>query len=212
MTETVTELADDVMRGVELGPAMQACSVRERRFAYLLGTGICETAADGARKAGYADPGPHSGAAAVRGHHLLHRERVAKAIEEVARKEFRMLVLPAIAAMRRLVRNPDHPDHAKSVATVLSRLGFGEKTAVDVNVSGDVTVNHTDSAIEDLRRLKAIGVPREKLTEIFGYSGLPRYEAMLAERDARVPRVIDHKSDELPAGGVDQHHNPMDAS
>jgi hypothetical protein len=206
------ELADDCLRGVELGPAMQVCSVRERRFAYLLGTGICETASDAARKAGYSDPGPHSGAIAVRGHYLLHRDRVAKAIEEVARKEFRGLLLPAIAAMRRLIKNPDHPDHARSVATLLSRLGFGERNVTEVNVSGEVMVNHTDAALEDLRRLKALGLPRDKLLEVFGFSGLDRYEAMLAEKDARAPKTIEHKPDELPAGSVDQHHNPMDGA
>jgi hypothetical protein len=206
------ELADDCLRGVELGPAMQQCSVRERRFAYLLGTGICETASDAARQAGYVDPGRHSSTIRVTGHHLLHRERVTKAIEEVARKEFRTLLLPTIAAMRRLIKSPDHPDHARSVATMLSRLGFGERNVTEINVSGDVTVNHTDAALEDLRRLKSLGVPREKLIEDFGFSGLKRYEQMLAERDARAPKVIEHKPDELAAGGVEQHHNPMDTS
>jgi hypothetical protein len=200
------ELADDCLRGVELGPCMQQCSVRERRFAYLLGTGICETASDAARKAGYVDPG-YGSTIRVTGHHLLHRERVAKAIEEVARKEFRALLLPAIAAMRRLIKSPDHPDHAKSVATMLSRLGFGERNVTEVNVSGEIAVSHTDAALDDLRRLKAIGVPREKLLEAFGYSGLDRYEKMLASRDAK---VIEHRPDEAAPGSVAPAHNPMD--
>jgi hypothetical protein len=187
---------------------MQVCSVRERRFAYLLGTGICETASDAARKAGYVDPG-YGSTIRVTGHHLLHRERVAKAIEEVARKEFRTLLLPTIAAMRRLIKSPDHPDHARSVATMLSRLGFGERNVTEVNVSGDVTVNHTDAAVEDLRRLKAMKVPREGLLEIFGFSGLSRYEAMLAEKDARAPKLIEHREDEAPVGSVDAPQPPL---
>jgi hypothetical protein len=155
-------------------------------------TGICETATDAARKAGYIDPG-YGSTIRVTAHHLLHRERVARALEEVARKEFRALLLPTIAAMRRLIKSPDHPDHARSVATMLSRLGFGERNVTEVNVSGDVTVNHTDAALEDLRRLKEIGVPREKLIEAFGFSGLDRYERMLTEKDARAPRVIEHQ-------------------
>lgn len=202
---TTIEVADDVLRGVELGDAMQACSVRERRFAYLLGTGICETASDAARQAGYVDN--DNGAIRVRGHQLLHRERVARAIEEVARKEFRALLLPTIAAMRRLLTSPDHPDHARSVATMLSRLGFGEKNVTEVNVSGTVVVNHTDEAIADLRRLKALGVSREKLIETFGHSGLGRYEKMLAALDAK---VIEHQPDETPPGSVAPPHDPME--
>jgi len=42
-------------------------------------------------------------------------------------------------------------------------------------------------------------VAREKLVEIFGFSGLPRYEKMLAEQDRRAlpGSVIEHE----PAGG-----------
>jgi hypothetical protein len=61
-----------------------------------------------------------------------------------------------------------------------------------------VTVNHTDAAIEDLRRLLALKVPREELVQIFGFSGLDRYEKMLEIADQRVSRetgpVIEHEA------------------
>ena len=57
-------------------------------------------------------------------------------------------------------------------------------------VGGEVTVNHTDAAVRDLRALLELGVAREKLIEIFGFSGLSRYEKMLAER---APKVIEHQ-------------------
>jgi hypothetical protein len=52
----------------------------------------------------------------------------------------------------------------------------------------EVAVEHSferrhDAALEDLRILKNLGVPREKLIESFGYSGLPMLEKLLAERD-----------------------------
>lgn len=137
----------------------------------------CGDAQQAARDAGYADAGGI--AAKVRGCELLQRDRVLSALEEVGRKEFRGLLLPAIIAMRELLTKKDHPDHAKAVQTTLSRLGFGERSGVDVNVGGEVTVNHTDTAIEQLRILKELGVSREKLIEMFGFSGLGRYEKML---------------------------------
>ena len=57
--------------------------------------------------------------------------------------------------------------------------------------STDVTVNHTDSALQDLRTLIGLGVAREKLVEIFGFSGLSRYEKMLEEQDRRSGKLIE---------------------
>lgn len=177
------------LTGIEFGPKMQACSERERQFVmhYLL---ICAedgrpNASEAARRAGYADAGKDSTSIRVRAHTLIHRERVKEAIAEVGKREFVGLLFPAIFAARRLIEKPDHPDHAGMVKATLASLGLGERTAIDLNVSGSVTVNHTDAAIEDLRRLKALGVPRDKLVEMYGFSGLDRYEKMLAAADAR---------------------------
>jgi hypothetical protein len=135
----------------------------------------------------------------------------SSAIEEVCRTEFRGLVPLTIAAAKRVLEDPQHDDHVKMIISLLSRLGYGEKASVDVNVTGEIAVDHTTAAMEDLRRLKEIGVPRAKLIDFFGFSGLEMYEQMLAERDARAPKVIEHRADDLPAGSVDQHVNPMDA-
>ena len=180
---------------IELGPKMQACSERERKFiwAYLQNGG---NGAQAARDAGYSDAAE---GAKVRAHAVLHRDRVLAAIEEVGRKAFRGLLIPAVLAAEKLIGKEDHADHAKMTLSVLSRLGFGERTGLDVSVSGEVTLNHTDAALDDLRALKALMVPREKLVEVFGYSGLDRYEKMLAVADQRVSRetggpVIEHEA------------------
>jgi hypothetical protein len=193
------------LAGIEIGPKLQACSERERIFAFALGSGIAETAADAARLAGYAEPAGQSA------YQIGHKQRVVEAVEEVARTQFRNLMPRVIRAAEKVVEDPKHKGHVPLLISLLSKLGYGERTAVDVNVTGEVQVSHTDAAIEDLRRLKALGVPRERLLEVFGFSGLGRYEAMLAERDARAPKVIEHKPDELPAGSVEQHHNPMES-
>lgn len=186
---------------------MQACSERERIFAFALGSGIAATAADAARLAGYADSPATQSA-----YQVGHKQRVVEAIEEVARTQFRSLVPRVIRAAEKVIEDPKHKGHVPLIISLLSKLGYGERTAIDVNVGGTVMVNHTDAAVEDLQRLKALGVPREKLLEVFGFSGLGRYESMLAERDARSPKVIEHRPDEVSPGGVEQHHNPMDAS
>lgn len=98
-------------------------------------------------------------------------------------------------ALKAIIDDPKHHAHVHVVCTTLSRLGLVEKAApIDVNVSGEVRVSHTDQALNDLKALLALGVAREKLEEMFGHSGLGRYERMLAEREGRarpVPALID---------------------
>jgi phage terminase small subunit len=182
---------------LELGPKMQACSERERAFVmhYLA---ICAeegkgNATEAARRAGYADAGLQSCSIRVQAHSLLHREKVREAMFEIGKAEFVSLLFPSVMAARKLVENDKHPDHAGMVKTTLSALGFGEKSQVDLNISGSVNVSHTDSALEDLRRMMELGTPREKLAEVFGQSGLDRYERMLASQRLK---VIEHSPDE----------------
>lgn len=176
---------------IELGPRMQACSERERKFVWFYVTNGDGNASQAARDAGYSDPGGDSAAIRVQAHVLLHRDRVIAAIEEVGKKAFRGLLAPAIAATQRMIANDKHPDHAKVVSSTLARLGLTERTSVDVNVGGEVTVNHTDQALADLRALLSLGVPEEKLVEVFGFSGLSRYRKMLAVEDARASKLIE---------------------
>jgi phage terminase small subunit len=174
---------------LELGPKMQVCNERERLFVWHYVTGEDGDATAAARLAGYTDN--DTGAIRVRAHALMHRDRVLAAIEEVAGKAFRGLLAPAVRATRKIINDPKDFNHAKVVLSTLSRLGKSERTGVDVNVAGEVQVNHTDQALVDLRTLMGLGVAREKLVEIFGFSGLSRYEKMLAEQDARAPKVIE---------------------
>ena len=169
------------------GPKMQGLRDRERRFvwAYLINsmTPVGPNGSQSARDAGYSDV---KEGAKVRAHELLHRQDVQEAIQELAMRELRGLALPALAAVADILRKPDHPDRQKVALSVLSRLGMGEQNAVNFNLHAEVTVNHTDAALDDLKRLMDLGVPREKLIETFGFSGLTRYEKMLAKREGRL--------------------------
>jgi hypothetical protein len=175
----------------DLGPKMLELNARERAFvcAYLANAGNAKQAAI---TAGYSDSGD---GAKVTAHHLLHRPKILDALDEVGKKTFRGLLAPCLAAAQAILQRPDHPDHSKMVIAVLSRLGYHERSAVDVNISGSVELNHTDAALEDLRQMIALGIPESKLEEIFGFSGLGRYKRMLAEQDRKAGRLIEDSSE-----------------
>lgn len=147
-----------------------------------------------ARVAGYSDS---SDGAKVRAHGLLQRDDVQDAIKALSTRYLFSLAPKAILRLEELLDNPKHPKHDKAIEMALSRSGHGDRSSVDVNVSGTVTVNHTDQALNDLKMLRDMGASREMLVETFGFSGLERYERMLA---AREPRVIEHREDEAAGG------------
>lgn len=173
--------ADDL----ELGPKMSLCTERERRFvcAYLVAEG---NGSEAARMAGYSDK---ADGAKVRAHELLQRTRVLEAIHEIGSKTLAGLLVLAITKLREIASRDGSPDQLKAVLAILNRSGLSEKTTVEVHHTGSVELNHTDAALEALAYMQSLDVPREKLIEQFGHSGLSRYEKMLAERNMK---VIEH--------------------
>lgn len=164
---------------------MLALSEREQLFCLYYVMSPDENAAEAARRAGYKDNPEWRTGVAAHAHRVLHRAKVQDAIAELGREAFRGLLVPSIRVMRRVLMKPDHPDAIKTAMTVLSRLGYSETSKVDIAVNGKIEVNHTDQAIEDLKAMRALGVPREKLEEVFGTNGLPRYERMLLEQERK---------------------------
>lgn len=53
-----------------------------------------------------------------------------------------------------------------------------------------VTVDHNQEAIASLRAFKDLGVSREKLLELYGWSGLGRYEKMIEDEDRKSGKLI----------------------
>lgn len=169
---------------------------RWRRFVW----GYVFNGANGAaaaRAAGFSDA---ADGAKVRAHALLQRDDIQGAIEALSRRYLFSLAPKAILKLDQLLDDPRHPKHDKAIGMVLERTAPA-KSQVDVNVTGSVQVNHTDAALEDLRRLVALNVPREKLVEVFGHSGLERYEKMLVHAANRIidgpPRVIEATAAEV---------------
>lgn len=162
---------------------------RERVFVwtYMLNGGNGTRAA---KAAGYSDV---AGGAKVRAFELLHRDDVQDALRALCHKYLFSLAPTALFKLQGLLASKNERVALKAVDMTLSRTGFAERSSLDVNVSGRVEVNHVDAAVEDLRRLKALGVPRERLIESFGFSGLARYEKLLAASEAAkaVPAIIE---------------------
>jgi phage terminase small subunit len=147
MTDDAKQIAlHGRLKGIRLGPAMQALNEKQRVFAFAYATGIASSAGEAARLAGYSDPefsktGLPSNSLNSQAHSLLHKPRVVEAIEEVARAEFRNLIPLVLGAAKKILLNDEHRHHAQTVINLLGKLGYADKTQVDVNVA--VQVDHT---------------------------------------------------------------------
>lgn len=183
----------------ELPEAVQALRTdRERVFvwAYMLNGANGSRAA---KAAGYSDA---SEGCKVRAHGLLQREDIQSALKQLSIRYLHSLAPLALFKLREHLTSDNERISQKAVDMTLSRTGFAERTALDVNHSGSVAVNHKDAAVEDLRRLKALGVPRAELERTFGFSGLTRYERMLELEDKRPAEpVIDAEFTEVNENG-----------
>jgi hypothetical protein len=136
---------------------MQALSSdAQRRF--VMAMLVENNPSSAARRAGYSDD---KGGNRVRAHHLMQNGEVLAALHEVSWKGLNGIAIKAIAALDRVVSDPDHPKHLIAVQMTLDRTGFAAQT------EHKVTVEHK---VDDLQ-LKALaarfahdtGVPMQKL-------------------------------------------------
>ena len=168
----------------ELGPAMRALGSRQQAFvrAFILekpGYGAITRAY---RKAGY---GKTSKAATLskEAHHLSRDERIIAAVAEELKKFLRLGHGEAVAALYNVIRNPAHRDHMRGVAAFLDRCDpIVSKHSIDVTHR---TIDPDREALEELRALRELGTPREKLLALFGHNGLDRIEALEAADTSR---------------------------
>src|SRR5215470_1269567 len=114
----------------DFGPKMQLLNEREKRFcwAYLTGCMVHDgeyPAFEAAKDAGYSDNATGV-ACRVRGHELMHRERVIDAMVELAQREMRGMIIPSMMVVRRAVNGGS----VKAALSVLNRTGFTETATV----------------------------------------------------------------------------------
>jgi hypothetical protein len=180
---TATERAIEAIEE-SLSVAEAACSAKERQFVYWL-VGLPPRKGykvRAARLAGYgANSTPHVVNSIVQV--LLKQQRVIDLISEVTKKQIRVMAPEALQAVREIIADPTHRDRLKAAAVVFERI---EPTLqrVDVSVKHEI-VDRDGEAVAYLRKLKALGVSRDKLEDELGYSALPKYEKLLELEDAK---------------------------
>ena len=110
----------------EWGPAMAALSEKRRAFVLALydedaprkGEGLIIWAA---QIAGYGTPTSSKKSLSVIGNRIVHDDRVQVAIVEHSQRALRAIPPEAIHALKNLIRDPKHKDHARGIAMVLDR-------------------------------------------------------------------------------------------
>ena len=169
-----------------LGPAMRALpNNRYRAFVefYLLEKPGYGAQANAARRAGFGHAKSKPINMANIASRLMRRDDIVAAIAEETRKLLRSGAPEAVKALQNLIRDPEHKDHARGISMVLARTD-PEISQHDIHVTHKV-IDPDQEALEELRALRALNTPRDKLLEIYGQNGLDRIEALEAAENSR---------------------------
>ena len=145
---------------------------RQRTFVRCLfevdGRGDVLSAAACARAAGYTgDPHQVSSAASK----LLADPRIQAAIKAETQRHLHSLGPKALQHLQAIMGDRAHKDQFKAVNVILERLD-PTVTEMDAHVTHEVVDHRRDALNELLRVDSARGRAREKLEELFGYTGL----------------------------------------
>ena len=182
------------------GEAMARLDPRRRAFILALyeqprGHGAATNAA---RAAGFGTAKSSAMAMAQIASRLMHDDRVIAALEEEDKRRIRRAAPRAIRALERLLENDEHKDHARAIGMTLDRVHPIE-TRHEVTVTHKI--DHDAEAVAELRMLKSLGVAHDKLVEVFGHTGISRYQRMLEGEDAKAdkpaPKLIESAAVEL---------------
>jgi hypothetical protein len=134
------------------------------------------------RKAGFGKNSTPTNIAKI-GWRMSRDERMIAAIAELSRAIIRVGAPQAANAILNVIMDPTHKDHVRACDIVLSR-----SDPVETRHKMDVvhrTVDPDQEALEELRALRQLGTPREKLIGLFGHNGLERIEALERADNAR---------------------------
>jgi hypothetical protein len=145
------------------------------------------------RKAGYECSTPQ--AYASRANTLYRNSDIIAALQEQLGKTLRSLGPKAVRVISDVMDDINPLAKLKAAEAVMRRVS-PEVTKIDAHVVHEV-VDHRQEALEQLRSLLSLGVAREKLEELFGYSGLPMLERQLAAADAK-NNIVTAEFTELP--------------
>ena len=140
------------------------------------------------REAGYLPETATAEDHAQNAYKILHRSDVVDAIIALTRRQLRSLAPTALNTLKYAMESPFHKDSVKASLAILERT---DSVTQKIDVRHTHVVDHENEAINQLRSLKALGVAREKLVEVFGQFGLERLEAKLE------PEAIDAEYTEV---------------
>jgi hypothetical protein len=157
---------------------LRDCLPRERDFA----RHFIECGGNGAlaaKLAGCGEVDSNSNTYARIAHRYLGRERMAKAIQYLARQEIRHLAPAAIAAVRDVVSNisPTNNHRLKAAGMILDRTDPSEQK---IAVTHENKTDPLKTTLEYVAHLKSLGTPRDILIKEFGKGGLEYYESLIA--------------------------------
>jgi hypothetical protein len=129
---------------------------------------------------------------------MAHDIRVQAAVATEARNYLRGSNPEAVGALLNMIRDPKHRGHERSVLAVIDRVdpvvGRQQIEVTHRLIDPDLV------ALEELRALRYLATPREKLLALFGHNGLDRIEALEAadiSRRADSAKVIEGKVVEM---------------
>jgi hypothetical protein len=110
----------------EFGPAMAALPEKRRAFVEALYDEDAPRRGDGlllfaAAKAGYGSPTSSKKSLSVIASRIAQDDRVQAAIKEHSHRVLRAVPPEAIRALKDIIRDPKHKDHARGIAMVLDR-------------------------------------------------------------------------------------------
>jgi phage terminase small subunit len=179
----------------ELSPEEAACLPAERRFLeHFIESG---NGGDAARQAGLGNADSSAATLARIAYRYLNRPRVIAALTVMTRKSMRQMAPDALKAVRMIIRNPMNNQQLKAALSVINRVD-PEINKQEISVTHEI-ISHEEEAVAQLRSLKALGVARDKLIEVYGAFGLERYEKLLAMADEKnnAPKVIDADFEEV---------------
>jgi len=132
--------------------------------------------AQASREAGYLPSTATAEDHAQNAYKILHREDVTEAVVAMTKRQLRSL---APAALNTLKAAMDKPWGSEGIRAALAILERTDSVTQKVSVEHTHKIDHEAEALNQLRSLKALGVAREKLAEVFGQFGLERLEAKL---------------------------------
>jgi hypothetical protein len=124
MSERQIEKPDEPLPAY--GPAMSALSEKRRALVVALYDENAPRHGDGlliyaAQVAGYGTPTSSKKVLGIIAGRIVHDDRVQAAIAEYSRQVNRAITPEAIMALKNVIRDPKHKDHARAIAMVIDR-------------------------------------------------------------------------------------------